>query len=142
MQDTTENNDIPASRVSAKGSSPTGLSRIGAVSKDQPLDHYQWGNHCDGWNLVDEAALSVKQELMPAGTKEVKHHHAKSQQFFFILKGSARLEVEDSTIEIKEGEGLHIKAGTRHRITNDNSEDLEFLLCSQPSTKDDRVNCE
>jgi mannose-6-phosphate isomerase-like protein (cupin superfamily) len=134
MQDTTENNDIPVSQVSAKGSSPTGGSRMAAVSKDRPLNHYQWGNHCDGWNLVDEAGLSVKQELM--------HYHAKSQQFFFILKGSARLEVEDWTIEIKEGEGLHIKAGTRHRITNDSSEDLEFLLCSQPSTKDDRVNCE
>jgi hypothetical protein len=41
-----------------------------AVSKYQPLKHYKWGNDCDGWNLVDEDSLSVKQELMPAFTQE------------------------------------------------------------------------
>ena len=51
-----------------------------AVSKYQPLKHYKWGSDCDGWNLVDEDALSVKQELMPAGTKEqdtiIKHRNS------------------------------------------------------------------
>lgn len=113
-----------------------------AVSKYQPLKHYQWGSDCDGWNLVDEDNLSVKQELMPAGTKEVKHYHQTAQQFFYILKGTATFEIEDSTIEINKGEGLHIKAGKKHKIVNKSSEDLEFILCSQPSAKHDRINCE
>jgi mannose-6-phosphate isomerase-like protein (cupin superfamily) len=143
MQNQSENKEIRLSKDSAQVASPTGGSRMGAaVSKHQPLKHYLWGSDCDGWNLVDEEALSVKQELMPAGTKEVKHYHEKAQQFFFILKGTASFEIEDSTIEINAGEGLHIKAGIRHRIANEDSEDLEFLLSSQPSTKDDRVNCE
>jgi mannose-6-phosphate isomerase-like protein (cupin superfamily) len=142
MEEATKNENIPAGKVSVQVASPTAGSRMVAVSKHQPLKHYQWGSDCDGWNLVDEEALSVKQELMPAGTKEVKHYHEKAQQFFFILKGTASFEIEDSTIEINAGEGLHIKAGIRHRIANEDSEDLEFLLSSQPSTKDDRVNCE
>ena len=113
-----------------------------SVSKYQPLKHYKWGSDCDGWNLVDEVALSVKQELMPAGTKEAKHYHQAAQQFFYILKGKATFEIEDSIIEINEGEGLHIEAGKKHRISNAGSEDLEFILCSQPSTKSDRINCE
>jgi len=113
-----------------------------AVSKYQALKHYQWASDCDGWNLVDEDSLSVKQELMPAGTKEIKHYHQSAQQFFYILKGTAIFEIEDSTIEINKGEGLHIEAGKKHRIANASSEDLEFILCSQPSTKNDRINCE
>ena len=142
MQDSNNNKEIHLSKVSAKGSSPTGGSRMGAaVSKYQPLKHYQWGMDCDGWNLLDEHSLSVKQELMPPGTKEVKHYHQKAQQFFYILKGKAKFEIEDSIIEINEGEGLHIEAGKKHRILNEGKEDLEFILCSQPSTKNDRINC-
>ena len=113
-----------------------------AVSKYQPLKHYQWGSNCDGWNLVDEDSLSVKQELMPAGTSETKHYHESSQQFFFILKGKASFQIEEVTVEINAGEGLHIEAGKKHKIANEGSEDLEFILCSQPSTKNDRINCE
>jgi mannose-6-phosphate isomerase-like protein (cupin superfamily) len=112
------------------------------VSKYQPLKHYKWGNDCDGWNLVDEDHLSVKQELMPAGNQEVKHFHLAAQQFFYILKGKATFEIENSIIEINAGEGLHIEARKMHRIINHGKEDLEFILCSQPSTKNDRINCE
>lgn len=113
-----------------------------AVSKYDPLKHYKWGSDCDGWNLMDEEFLSVKQELMPAGTTEAKHYHQSSQQFFFILKGTANFEIEDSIVEIKEGEGLHVAAGKKHRIMNPGGQDLEFILCSQPSTNNDRINCE
>ena len=113
-----------------------------AVSKYQQLKHYKWGSDCDGWNLVDEDALAVKQELMPAGTKEARHYHQKAQQFFYILKGKATFEIEDSIIEINQGEGLHIEAGKKHRISNESKEDLEFILCSQPSTNNDRINCD
>ena len=113
-----------------------------AVSKYQSLKHYQWGADCDGWSLVDEESLSVKQELMPAGTSELKHYHQKAQQFFFILKGTATFEIEGTTIQVNGGEGLQIEAGRKHRILNESKEELEFILFSQPSTKYDRINCE
>ncbi len=109
------------------------------VSKYQSLKHYQWGNACDGWNLVEEENLSVKQERMPAGCSEELHYHQFSQQFFFILKGIATFEIENKLVEVKEQEGLHIKAGLKHRIINNAKEDLEFILSSQPSTVNDRI---
>jgi mannose-6-phosphate isomerase-like protein (cupin superfamily) len=108
------------------------------VSAQEPLKHYQWGDGCDGWNLVDEPTLSVKKERMPAGTAEALHYHEKAQQFFFILKGIASFEIEGESITIKEQEGLHIEAGKKHRIANYQETDLEFILSSQPSTADDR----
>jgi hypothetical protein len=43
-------------------------------------------------------------------------------------------------IELKEQEGLEIQPGLTHRIANESEEDLEFILCSQPSTAGDRTN--
>ena len=64
------------------------------VSKYNPLNHYQWGDGCDGWVLLDTNELSVKQECMPAQTSESLHYHEKAQQFFFILKGIGTFVVE------------------------------------------------
>lgn len=113
---------------------------IQAVSKTNPLKHYIWGKGCDGWNFVDQPNLSVKQERMPAGTAEALHYHKHAQQFFFILSGTATFQIEDSTLSVRKGEGLHIEAGKKHRIINDTKEALEFILCSTPSTASDRIN--
>jgi mannose-6-phosphate isomerase-like protein (cupin superfamily) len=110
------------------------------VSKDKPLDHYRWGNACDGWNFVSTDALSVKQERMPPHTSEQMHRHKHAQQFFFILSGEAVFEIEGKTISVKNQEGLTVYPGQVHRISNETESDLEFLLCSQPATGKDREN--
>lgn len=110
------------------------------VSSQQPLKHYQWGDGCDGWNLVDEPTLSVKKERMPAGTAEAFHYHQYAQQFFFILKGEATFEMENEKIIVHEQEGIHIRPGQTHRIINHTASAIEFILSSQPSTAEDRIN--
>ncbi len=108
------------------------------ISKHNPLRHYQWGDACDGWVLVDTPGLSVKQERMPAQTAETLHYHKQSQQFFFILAGTATFEVGGEIVTVEKGSGFHIEAGKNHRILNNTNEDLEFVLSSQPSTDGDR----
>lgn len=113
---------------------------IKAVSKEDALQYYKWGNDCDGWGFVDNVDLCVKQERMPANTTEQLHYHQHAQQFFFILKGIATFEVEGRLIVIEANNGLHIPKGLPHKIMNNNKEDLEFILSSQPSTNNDRIN--
>ena len=112
-----------------------------AISKTNALHHYTWGDNCDGWVLVDTENLSVKQERMPAQTAEALHYHQKAQQFFFILAGIATFEVENKLYAVQAGQGFHVEAGKKHRILNNTTEDLEFILSSQPSTNNDRFNC-
>src|ERR1043165_7849296 len=101
MQDGNDNKDIHLNESCgmAVPPPPEGVRGRPVVSKYQSLKHYKWGNDCDGWNLVDETSLSVKQERMPAGASEAKHYHANAQQFFFILKGKATFETEGDVIE-------------------------------------------
>jgi|SRR5882724_10165963 len=112
------------------------------LSRDSSLVHYQWGDACDGWTMVEEDSLSVKLERMPPGAAEAKHYHERARQFFFILKGEATFEIEGEQVTLKTSEGVHVRPGQRHRILNNAKEDLEFILSSQPSTAGDRINCE
>ena len=111
------------------------------VSKDNCIKHYQWGTGCDGWVLADTKELSVKQERMPAQTAEQLHYHRFAQQFFFILTGTASFEVEEEKFTVEAGQGFYIGPGKKHRILNETASDIEFILSSQPSTNNDRINC-
>lgn len=109
------------------------------VIDKQTSEHYTWGQDCDSWVLNDTEELSVKQELMPSGTKEKLHFHTKAQQFFFILKGTATFYIDEKKEIVAEQKGIAIQAKTAHFIANETEEDLEFLVISQPSTNNDRT---
>lgn len=110
------------------------------VNKYNSLSHYQWGNSCNGWVLVDTEALSVKQEQMPPLAEENFHFHKNAQQFFYILQGVATFEADNQIYTVRQGEGFHVLPGVIHRIVNHAAEPLEFILSSQPSTHNDRHN--
>ena len=112
------------------------------LSKDNCLSHYKWGDNCDGWNFVSKPEAVIKQELMPAQTAEKLHYHTYAEQFFYILKGQATFLIEEKTFIVDAGNGLRIKAGDKHKITNSDIYDLEFILFSFPSTENDRTDCE
>ncbi len=101
-------------------------------------EHYLWGNSCDSWVLLDTPNLSVKQESMPSGTQEKLHFHDTAQQFFYVLKGSATLYVDEKKNLLLEQMGILIHCKTKHFIRNDANCQLDFLVVSQPSTNNDR----
>ncbi|PJJ84781.1 cupin domain-containing protein [Mucilaginibacter auburnensis] len=113
----------------------------GVFSKSECIAHYTWGDDCHGWTFVDTEALSVKQELMPPDTAEQLHYHEKASQVFFILKGRALFTIDGVETELREQQGMEILPGRKHMIDNRQQADLEFILYSYPSTKNDRVNC-
>jgi mannose-6-phosphate isomerase-like protein (cupin superfamily) len=102
--------------------------------------HYNWGGKCDGWYLLDRQDLSIIQEKMPPGSTEVRHFHQTARQFFYVLSGQVNIEVEGEELTLNVQEGVEIAPRARHRIYNQSSKDVEFLLVSYPSTQGDRVN--
>ncbi|MEJ8548871.1 cupin domain-containing protein [Brevibacillus borstelensis] len=102
-------------------------------------EHYVWGQNCDGWHLVKGKDLSVIHERMPANTSEVKHYHQKSRQFFFVLSGAATMIIGDEEVAINQQEGIEIPPLIPHQMFNKSNEEIEFLVISQPTSKDDRI---
>jgi len=110
------------------------------ITSKEKAEHYTWGQNCDGWHLLKSDSLSIIQEKMPSGTEEALHFHHKAQQFFYILSGQATFEIEGNLIEVKANEGLHITPNQKHKITNNGTIDLHFLVISEPKAHGDRTN--
>ncbi|CAM2967232.1 cupin domain-containing protein [Paenibacillus sediminis] len=107
------------------------------MSKEN-AEHYIWGNHCDGWHLVNRDDLSVIHERMPAGTSEIRHYHMKSRQFFYILSGTATFEINGEVINLSPQEGIEVAPQVPHQMMNQSNEDIEFLVISHPKSHGDR----
>jgi mannose-6-phosphate isomerase-like protein (cupin superfamily) len=99
------------------------------ISKEN-MEHYRWGEDCDGWHLVKHSQLSIIQKRMPPGTSEVKHFHRQFSQFFIVLSGVATLEIAGKREILQSHQGYAVSAGNPHCIFNEAEQDLEFLVVS------------
>jgi mannose-6-phosphate isomerase-like protein (cupin superfamily) len=108
-----------------------------AVSREN-AEHYRWGTDCDGWHLVKDKDLSVIEEFVPPGAAEVRHHHQRAQQFFYILSGEVLMEIDGRTTLVRAGSGIRVLPGTKHQIRNPSSGAVRFLVISQPPSHGDR----
>jgi mannose-6-phosphate isomerase-like protein (cupin superfamily) len=106
------------------------------------VEHYHWGADSEGWHLLKRDDISIIQERVPAGGKEVLHYHERSRQFFYILEGEGRIVFEDRTITLKKGDGLEIPLLIKHRFENHSAAEVIFLVVSAPKSHGDRVNVE
>jgi mannose-6-phosphate isomerase-like protein (cupin superfamily) len=113
-------------------------ARAISVNRDN-AEHYRWGTDCDGWHLVRDEHLSVIEECMPPGAAEVRHHHNRAQQFFYILSGEVLMEVEGETMLLGAGHGLRIMPGVKHQVRNPSADVVRFLVISQPPSHGDRI---
>jgi len=110
----------------------------GLISKST-APHYAWGNGCDGWRLADGNGLSVIEERMPPGTREVRHIHAAAQQVFYVLEGTLSFQLGDDTIHAVSGQAVRIPPGTPHHVwATADGPGATFLVISQPTTRGDR----
>ena len=130
-----------ASCVPLGGSRQTEIIPLRTIST-QTAEHYTWGGLCDGWFLLKGDAVHVIQERMPPGAAEVMHWHRRSSQFFYVLRGTLTMFTATSSATISPGQGVVVEPEVHHRVTNDSSADVDFLVISCPPSHGDRVNCE
>ena len=116
------------------------LPRLNMVVSIENVEHYRWGDVCDGWHLLKRDDMSVIRERVPAGGAEVMHYHANARQFFFILEGEGRLFFEHHEVVLRKGEGIEVAPQVSHQFKNQSNDDVHFLVISVPPTRGDRVN--
>lgn len=100
---------------------------------------YAWGDGCSGWHLMRAANLSIIEERMPAGSREVRHWHARAAQFFYVLAGTLTLEVEGTFHRLAARTGIELPQGTAHQAINETDADVDFLVISTPPAQGDRI---
>jgi len=55
----------------------------------------------------------------------VWHYHENEDELFFVTKGVLKIELEDKTIEINEGEFVIIPKGVKHKPYSENSIEVQ-----------------
>lgn len=101
--------------------------------------HYHWKNVCDGWHFVDSGDLSIIAERMPPHTAEDMHYHSKARQFFYILTGEAKMELETGELRLEAGTGVEIAPLEAHKMMNTSQSDVEFIVVSVPKSHGDKI---
>lgn len=103
--------------------------------------HYKWKDVCDGWHFVESNDLSIIVEKMPPGTKEDKHYHNISKQFFYVLSGQLTITIDDKKIMLDQGDGVEIQSKIVHQVINNSKDEVEFIVKSLPKSHGDKVIC-
>jgi mannose-6-phosphate isomerase-like protein (cupin superfamily) len=103
------------------------------------VEHYLWGENCDGWHLLQRDDLSIITERVPPGESEQRHFHVQARQFFYILTGEAVIEVDGARQVLQAQQGIEIPPGVVHQFCNESSEDVTFLVISIPKSHGDRI---
>ena len=69
---------------------------------------------------------------MEPGCEIGREIHPETSETVIILSGKALGIVEDQTVELSEGEVLHVEKNVHHGLRNIGDEPLEFLVIGHP----------
>jgi len=75
---------------------------------------------------------SLAEARLPPGAQTTPHHHQLTEEIYYILEGSGRMEIENEVQDVRPGDAIAIPPGARHMITNTGSQTLKFLCTCAP----------
>lgn len=73
---------------------------------------------------------SLAEARLPAGRATQRHHHKLSEEFYYLLEGTAEMEIDGARREVGAGDAILIPAGAWHQITA--LTDMRMLCCCAP----------
>jgi mannose-6-phosphate isomerase-like protein (cupin superfamily) len=65
-----------------------------------------------------------------------RHYHRATEEIYFVLKGSGRMEVDGDTRMVRPGDAILIPAGAWHTLENNGTSELRILCCCTPPYAD------
>lgn len=76
---------------------------------------------------------SVAHVVIPSGKSAFRHVHPNSEESYFIIAGTAWMEIDDEERTLSPGDTVLIPARSVHKISNRNEEDLVFVVVCVPA---------
>ena len=70
---------------------------------------------------------SLAEARLAPGQATTPHHHAVTEEIYYILSGSAAMTLGRETRPVGPGDAIAIPPGMRHTIRNTGSDELVFL---------------
>ncbi|QDU93563.1 cupin domain-containing protein [Lignipirellula cremea] len=89
------------------------------------------------------ANQSLAEARIPPGAATIAHYHPLAEEIYYILTGSASMQIGTELRTVGPGDAVAIPPGAVHQITNTGEETLKLLCCCAPAYEhDDTVLCD
>jgi mannose-6-phosphate isomerase-like protein (cupin superfamily) len=83
-------------------------------------------------------AQSLAEATLEPDQATQRHFHRRSEEIYFVTKGSGSLEVDGETRRVRPGDAILIPPGAWHTLENDGTSELTILcVCSPPYSHED-----
>jgi len=86
--------------------------------------HRPWGNFI---SLIKEKTWQVKRlEINPQSSLSLQLHHKRSEHWV-VVKNTAKVEIDEEIVFLKENESIYVPLGSKHRLSNPSNEILILI---------------
>jgi mannose-6-phosphate isomerase-like protein (cupin superfamily) len=80
---------------------------------------------------------SLAEARLKPGARTAPHHHPKTEEIYYILRGSGEMTIGQQSRSVGPGDAIAIPPGEVHTILNSGAEQLVFLCCCAPAYEHD-----
>jgi mannose-6-phosphate isomerase-like protein (cupin superfamily) len=80
---------------------------------------------------------SLAEATVPVGGMTIPHYHVQAEEFYYFVRGTGTLRLEDEVRSVRVGDCAVIPPGIEHQLVNTGEEDLVLLCCCAPAYSDD-----
>jgi mannose-6-phosphate isomerase-like protein (cupin superfamily) len=75
---------------------------------------------------------SLAEATLEPGQATERHHHAESEEIYYVVEGSGEMELDGERRRVEVGDAVLIPPGARHQIRAD-AGGVRFLCCCAPA---------
>ena len=76
---------------------------------------------------------SLAEACLPVGGATQEHYHSRTEEIYYITRGSGRIRIEGELRDVVVGDAIVITPGQRHKLWNIGTEPLRLLCCCAPA---------
>ncbi len=82
-------------------------------------------------------SISLAEAQVGAGLETELHRHVRSEEIYYIVRGSGTMTLGDERFPVQAGDSIFIAPGTPHQIRNTGENLLIILCCCTPPYRHD-----
>ncbi len=89
--------------------------------------------------IFNDGTLPIQLRIIAADEiHSIEHVHKTMHEYFYLLRGSMKIAINDEKIELNKDDLLVVEPGERHHII-EKSKDLLLLLLMPPPVPEDKI---